>query len=986
MRTDLNRGLSKKEVRLRLQKEGKNTVYRSSYRASVTKLLKQVVFEPCALLLMLCAVLAGFFGQNIAQDAIVALIIINWVCVFLAYVTARMIMANSTESTIPTATVCRDGKLYKIKQNNICHGDVIILEKGDVVPADARLIYANNLTLLEASLTGDLTIKHKTTATIPGDNLTPKMQNNMVFATTIVAGGSGRAIVCETGEDTLAVILRRNIELTSNDTLSSIGSLRRYCSLRSIAILSVVFVLSLVDLVLGFAGNGVFGVFISGLCLACAAMCEYSTIFGYIIVGSGLFNALKNSKEDKSGAIVKNTSTIENLSDITTLILPKNGAFTSEVVHIDSLFCDLVTISPDEKKLGLSCKNLISCALDTTAYGENGYFCVGNVAKSQKITGEDKAIFAFAEKCGVFNDAYKTNHILTEHIETAGLSPKCFSLIKLPTSCKFVARGDLSYILSKCTYIRGVEKTKITHTDTYKIKEACQKALDDGCTVLCIASKETKKSSIEEAMTEKDWVFEGFITINESGLGGANKNVKRLTEAGINVIMLSDDTSLANRMYARSVGIIEDENSEVSTAQSVRSVKSQFLRGDGKPYKLYEGLNSSQISMLIDALHDNGEVVGYFGGDFNDIALLKQADVGFSSGVAIRAGKSSVDAASVSNRQCNEALKLICDVIVSPIEKRGGGFNAIVKSIAQARVVLLNILSGIRYLTTTQYARIVLVFLSMILSGTVFGINSLIQPVQVLFTGLICDFAMIINIAFVSPDDTIPKREDIDGDYSKPLSKNIRSVVIGIIWAVLTVGVLVLIRSFGIEMSANQMGTVSFYGFIITQLVVGLESLDVAPVLKKKPQKNFPYTMLVVIMLAFILLTQLIPQAGILFGIEKITLQMLLMTLPIPLVMFIIYELFKRFSVFESKKTGMPKDRVRRKTAILPDIEEPAMPEQTKIRNNKSNTVDTDWIEDVLKLADEENEEVTTKEEDNVPEHKEEPIKEEKEGDAIEED
>lgn len=283
--TDLIVGLTHRQASARLRREGRNTIYRTE-RPRASALVFDVLRDPCAYMLLAAAVLAWIFNENVGAPLVILLILLNSLLVLTAYIKARDLIAEAREQSIPTATVIRGGKQYLIRQDRLCRGDIIILTKGDVVPADARLIESFGLRVLEVALTGEVEKKRKDSKIIFANNLSPEKQSDMVFATSVVTEGQARAVVCETGTDTLAYLLGRTVKTEEkNEDPGILLSLKKHCSVWSLIMLVMVFVLTLFDFIIGFESRSIFNIFITGLAVATAGMCEYYLVFGYIILG-----------------------------------------------------------------------------------------------------------------------------------------------------------------------------------------------------------------------------------------------------------------------------------------------------------------------------------------------------------------------------------------------------------------------------------------------------------------------------------------------------------------------------------------------------------------------------------------------------------------------------------------------------------------------------------------------------------------------------
>ena len=844
--TDMQSGLGPKQAAARLRREGKNTVYRVE-RPRTSVLMRDVLRDPCAYMLIAAAVLAWIFNERVGAPLVIALTLFNMLFVLGAYLKARNVISDTHEYTIPTATVIRAGKQYLIKQDRLCRGDVILLTKGDVVPCDARVIEAEGLCVLEVALTGETQRKRKAPKIIFGNNLPPEKQTDMVFATSVVVKGQGKAIVCETGEDTFAACLGKTEpkEEKSAD-LGVLETLRKHCASWSLIMLIMVFVLTLADFIVGFESRSIFNIFITGLSIATAGMCEYYLVFGYIIIGTSMYGMLRRERVTRTGAVVKDIGNIDKLAGITTLIVPKEGAFTAGAIRLKKIYCDSVLLSPDEKHLDNTCPHLISAALDTTCYTENDYEKVYNRFKARDVSVEEKAILSLATQSGIFDGpVYMGSHILVDRRIEDDMTR---SVVAVNGNSRLALRGKAEDILPMCSSYRSSEAVKNIKQEKKRINNLIKALLEEGLYTVCIATRET-----DDITASSGLVFEGFLALNQPQLAGTKENITRIQKAGINLIMLSDDSS--SRVYAKALGVI-DTDDEIMTGRELNGMTDDLFRTNASVYHLYEGLTVPQKRLLISHLQQNGESVGYFGCNFDEMILVREADVGFASGVTLNRGNSTVDLGSENapvfirsgeekGSGC-EALKQVCDVIVSPADGKGGGFNAITSAIAQSRLAFRSLYRMVRYLVTSQCARLfVFLYSTMVpVTGIPFCGEDIFTPVQLLILGLIFDLGVVMAFAFRSSKGDIVSGEE--------RGSTVGAVLFGIFWGVCALVFPAILRLCGITVTNTAMSSMVFFGFMLTQVTSAVEIINDTGIFKRGFISNLRAVAATIVTAAFI--------------------------------------------------------------------------------------------------------------------------------------
>lgn len=893
--TDLTMGLTHRQASARLRREGKNTVYRIQ-RPRVSALVGDVLRDPCAYMLLAAAVLAWIFNESVGAPLVILLTLVNALIVLTTYVKARNLIADAREQSIPTATVIRGGRQYLIRQDRLCRGDVIILTKGDVVPADARLTESVGLRVLEVNLTGEVGKKRKDAKIIFANNLSPEKQADMVFATSVVTEGQARAVVCETGEDTLACLLGRTektVEKTEDPGI--LLSLKKHCSVWSLIMLVMVFVLTLFDFIIGFESRSIFNVFITGLSVATAGMCEYYLVFGYIILGCSAYSFPRKKEKHTSAAVVKNIGDIDRIKDITALILPTNGAFTAGKVKVRKLYRDSVLYSPDERNLDRSCYELISAALDSTVYAENDYEKTYNRFKERDASAEDRAIYSVARQSGVFDGpAYMASHIFAYRNTDNGIVR---SMTAINGKKHLVLRGDLEDVMSVCTHYRSSEGVKPIKNEKKRVASVAKEMDSCGYYALCIATMETS-----DIQADGGFVFEGFLCINQPQLTGAAENVKRILDAGIKVIMTADDGTA--RSYARALGIISSDD-EIMTSRALREMTDDLFRTNISEYSLYEGLDVSQKRLLIRHLRENGETVGCFGCSFEDIILIREADIGFSSGITLARGNSTVSVSTEQNPihissqeekgSGSEALKQACDVIVSPAEGNEGGFNAITSVISRSRRATSSLYRIVRYLLISQCARLfVFLYSAMIPVDYIpFCGEDIFTPVQILILGLVFDLGVVMAYAFKSHKGIIAKRQRRDN--------SLKHMLFGVFWGACALVFPAVLRLVGVTVSNAEMSTMVFFAFLVTGLVAAFETVTDRSVFRKGFISNIRGILAVAVTLGFILLCAFTGA----FNCCMLTPLEWIMTALTPLCMLATFEVYK---IVKGKKNDRDKE------------------------------------------------------------------------------
>lgn len=892
LNTDITRGLDAPSVRARREKFGKNAVFLTP-GATFGDCLKAVGCDISMYLLIILAFMSALFKQNVSAMVILALIVFNFVTTLFTYVKSQNILRDMSVYAAPMSRVIRNSRVYAVKQSSIVVGDVILLDAGDIVPADARIIESEGLCVLENELGGTASSKKKNANIVYGLNVPFEKRTNMLYATSLVTEGSAKAIVCACGESTVAVASGNAREIVAHKDMKVLGTLKKYCSVWSLCMLALILVITGIDLILGLESRGLFNIFITGASLACAAMTEYYVIFAYFIIGCGLFGNIKKRGRVNSGAIVKNISTLEEIKDIDTLVVPKKGGFFTDHSSLERIFCSDTLHSSDEKRLFNNCGRALKFALLSSGYAVRpGAF--------DDRANEINAISATAERIGIDRGILATDYpTLTYSGEMFGI--RCdTAIVSAQDTNMALIRGEAAPLLEHCTHYfnDGVFK---------RIDDRCKKRINDvlrtidmeGCRAIAVISKDTEGITLD-SVNDYGWRLEGILGVHEGVLDNADKTIAACTDAGIRVIVLADDIQDPSRLYFKRIGLVEND-SEILTAGEFSALDEKELLQKINGCKMYEGLDVNQKRRLIALLKQDGHTVGLLGRELGDILLIREAEVGFTTAVTLADSNSSLDLGKSSSKNeisggC-EALKYACDVLVSPPERPHGGFNAMINSMCNARIIYQNLMRMVKYLFTSQIARLVILLYSVIVHSAwpKFSGADLLTPAQILFCGLFIDFAVVLVIAFQPASlGILSQKENTEECLERPLMHNFKPMLFGLFWGLISLAAPLTLSFLGNEITGQALTSHVFISFVLTQLVVACEVLYEDSLFKRGHRFNRVLALLWAGCAILFSLMLLIPEFGALFGVVRILPVQWICVFSVPVPMLGMYELYKK--------------------------------------------------------------------------------------------
>lgn len=916
LKTDSSKGLDRDEVIKRRRLDGNNDIYPTP-KKSFLNYLRHLLTDYTSVLLLITLLISAVFDEADNLPVMLLILVTYYAIVIFTYVRSQRIIEGLGTYALPNVKVLREGRLYMVKQKQLVRGDVIYVSTGDIVPCDARLVESDGLEVLEVNVTSVAHAVRKDASFVDYHDISPAQQKNMIFASSIVTRGTAKAVCCETGADTLVCVMKKNEPIMSNERLIVLDSIGRFCRSWTLVMTLIVMALTVCDIIVSNgAPGGLLGSFLTGLSLAVASMSEFYSAFAYIVLACGIFSAVNRKKDVNTGALIKNTDKLGDIKNLTTLIVPRRAAFSVRDMRVGKVFANGDSFAPGEHGYRRNAGRVLRYALLSTGLYGAGRLTENNRRGDNIYTAEEEAIISAAEKCGEYNIGLEERYPMLRHI---GKCAECrfeTTLVRYENGFVVSLRGEYTQVLPICRYY--TEDSRVYEMTPEKRSEflvAAEKLSRESYRVIAVASKDTIYNNLSRlSACQSDMTFEGFVAVREPTLPDAAKNVLRCQNAGIRVIMLCPDVSENNAIAAETLGIAK-ERGQIITGQELATLKEGLFRANLGIYTVYEGLNLAQKRLLVRFLQESGEKVGYLCSELDEIILMKEADVGFSESITIsdRAGTAGIDlsgrkipvytkTADGANGSGCEALKFVSDVIVSEADKNGtGGFNAIVDSVICAKSIYYNLHRMLKYMIASQVAKLFIVFVSVFL-----GVTALTPP-EILFCGLVVDFAALIIIAFERSGTTLLKMPShITEKLTKPLTRNIGYIVIGLFWAAVTLAAAFYMKGIGL-ITDEAFPTCCFLSFILTQIAMLNECKREQSIFDRNVKINGAYLALLAVVVSFAVLLFLSPGFGALFSVTVIPAEAYIGIAAVPVLITLCCELYKLINLKVSDTPKKPK-------------------------------------------------------------------------------
>ena len=798
LRTDLESGLTANEAARRLSQNGPNQLIAAPRAPTWRRLLSQ--FQDPLIYLLLGAVAIAFVAWTIEGavgwpvDAIVIamIVLLNGVLGYLQEAKAENAVAALAQMTAATSSVVRDGKRLRVPSAELVCGDLLVLEEGDAVGADARLVQAASLRVLEASLTGESEAVLKHAAALQG-RVALGDQLNMVFQGTAVAQGTGRAVVSATGMDTEIGSIARMLEATAEEPTPLQKEVGRIGRMLGIAVVVIAVVVTGTVLLLSdiHSAADVIDVLLLGVSLAVAAVPEGLPAILSVVLALGVQRMAKHN------AIVKRLSSVETLGSASVIASDKTGTLTRSEMTIERV----MTASGSTRVTGAGYApqgqvEHEGAKLDAgPMYAEHiavlsGGSLASNAELHQGVGGEweihgdpTEVAFLVAErKLGVTARRKRRFERIGEIPFTS--ERKMMSTIEIDhehgDETVVITKGAPDVLLERCTRVRvGADVVELDVTMRARILSDVDELSDAALRTLAVAYRPLRRAEDRQdaELLERDLVFVGTVGIIDPPREEAAVAIREAHRAGIRVIMITGDHPRTAARIAADLGIVE-AGAVAMTGLQIDALNAVEFADAVRKTSVFARVAPAHKLRIVDALQADGNIVAMTGDGVNDGPALKSADIGIAMGVT-------------GTEVTKEAARMIL---------ADDNFATIVEAVREGRGIFDNIRKFLRYLLSSNMGEVLTVFLGVVGAGVI-GLGgadgTFVLPffaTQILWINLITDSAPALALGLD------PQTDDVMARKPRKLSER---VIDGRMWA----GVVQI----GVVMAAVTLLTIDIY-------------------------------------------------------------------------------------------------------------------------------------------------------------------------------
>ena len=891
--TDLKNGLTNSKASENLEKFGFNELKAQKKVPLIIKFLEQFK-DFMIIILIIAAIVSGAIsiaqGEKITDSVIILIVVIANAIIGVAQeAKAEKSLEALQKLSGHEAKVIRDGSVCVVPAKELVPGDLVVLETGDYVPADLRITEAINLKVQEASLTGESVPVEKESAKIEEEDIPIGDMRNMLFSSSLVTYGRGKAIVVETGMNTevgkIAGMLS-NTQKQETPLQKKLNSLGKTLGIVALIICAVIFVVGILQ------GREVINMFMTAVSLAVAAIPEGLAAVSTIVLAIGV------QKMVKKNAIVKRLPAVETLGSSTVICSDKTGTLTQNKMTVQKMFVDdniydMTNIEDITKYENANQE------IKLLVY--NGMLCNDTkISDTGELKGDptETALVDIALKLGftknIYNEMPRVDEIPFDS------ERKLMTTVHMVNGKYIVfTKGGIDELLAKCTsYVQedGVQKQNLNEYK-YRINEVNETMAKDALRVLGFAYKELDyKPEVQDL--EKDLIFVGMYGMIDPPREEAKLAVEKCNSAGIKTVMITGDHKITATAIAKKLGILKNEN-EAITGQELDKLTDEELEKNIRNYSVYARVAPEHKVRIVKAWQKQGEVVAMTGDGVNDSPALKQADIGCAMGIV-----------------GTDVAKEAADVILTD-----DNFATVVSAVEEGRRIYDNILKVIQFLLSSNIGEIVVLLLATLgttLFAKWFGITDIghleiLLPIHILWINLVTDSLPALALAFDPANEDIMKRKPV-----KP-SKGIftKSMTYRIIYQGIMIGVLTLIAfmiglastteaidGLTLDQSKIEVGqTMAFVVLALSELVHVFNIRDNnKSIFKTKVFNNSKLIWAILVATALMFVVLLVPQLREVFSIPVLPTSNLLEIVILVLAPILIVEIFKLFKINSLEK------------------------------------------------------------------------------------
>ena len=745
--TDPVKGLSSGEAGARQARDGFNEFEKTKHTTLWQKFISQ--FKSFMIIVLIFAAIisgvTGYMNGEGITDAIIILsiLIVNAVIGVFQEAKAEKSLDALEKLSAPHCKVIRDGETRIIESRELVVGDIVIIETGDNVPADLRLIESVNLKIQEAALTGESVPVEKDAEAVLPEDAPIGDRINMAYSSCSVTYGHGKGVVTAIGNQTEVGKIASMIQAVPDMRTPMQIRLDKLGKTLAIICLAVCIVIMVIGLCYG---RNLLEMFMTAVSLAVAAIPEGLPAVSTVVLALGV------QRLAKQNAIVRNLPSVETLGSTTVICSDKTGTLTQNRMTVTHIY---------------AAGNLSDTAADNPVIDE---LIKMSVLANDAVLGADGQSIGDPTETALIDAGLKysiNKNALKKDLPRIAEIPfdserKLMTTIHQNNDEDFLVavKGGLDELLANCTRINdGTAVRPLTEKDIEDIHKANMKMASQALRVLAVGYKTISELPVTfaPATIEKDFIFLGMVGMIDPPREEAKEAVRRCKEAGIKPVMITGDHKITATAIAKSLGIITTGDC-VLTGTDVEMMSDEQLKEMAGNVAVFARVTPEHKVRIVNAFQSRGNVVAMTGDGVNDAPALKLADIGVAMGIT-----------------GTDVAKEAADVVLTD-----DNFATIVSSVREGRRIYDNLMKSIQFMISTNLGEIVLLLIAVLAN-----LDMPLLPIQLLFINLVGDSLPSLALSVDHADKNIMKRKPIDpnqGIFTKHFTTRviIQSLIIGL--------------------------------------------------------------------------------------------------------------------------------------------------------------------------------------------------------------
>lgn len=706
-------GLSTPKAQRLLEAVGPNEIVQKPSSTPFTMFIEQFK-SPLVVILLLATLASLFLGDALEGVLIFLIVIVNAVLGFLQEYRAERSLAALKKMTVATTRVIRDGVQKEIDSRLLVPEDIIVLEEGDKIPADARLIESMHLEVNEASLTGE---------SLPVEKGAGEKDKSLAFMGTIVAKGRATAQVTATGMNTrLGKIASSLTEIVKEETPLTVklAEVARYIGVAALLAAVAIFTIGYLK------NNPLIEMVLTGISLAVAAVPEgLPTVITITL-------ALGTQRMARRKAILRKLAAIEALGSVTIIATDKTGTLTGNIMRVTRVWIEDKSYLARDEKLSrhptfsklLTVAVLCNNASLTPARDHDGHNVVGDVTEGSLLllAANHKIDPALSREEGKLLEEFAFDP-----------TTKTMTVVwKNASGTHILTKGAPEAILERSRRVITKDGERpLTYQEKKRLEKAFQEFAKEGLRVIAFASRKVVWEKQNREKTESNLTFLGFVGIMDPPREEVAEAIQIAQTAGIKTIMITGDNELTAYAIARQINLIK-KGDEVLTGAQFASFTEEEAKVHLDRVRVLARTTPEQKFAIVKLLQEKGHVVAVTGDGVNDALALKQAHVGVAMGIT-----------------GTDVAKEAAEMIVTD-----DNYATIVAAVEEGRAIFDNMKAAIKYLIGCNIGEILA-----ILGGAIIGWPFILAPLHILYVNLATDSLQAIALAVNPKHPTLMKRQ-----------------------------------------------------------------------------------------------------------------------------------------------------------------------------------------------------------------------------------